>query len=452
MLWVVLGWLESVKFIKTHSQLHHAPPSNSDNVKDSTPWYGQQFIGAFAHRARIFYELANRGWDTEFCSGGMIWSPYFSPYKNAITNELWIAASVGMYLYFPGDNNSSPFMVDDVEDLGWEPAVPHDPRHLKAAINGYDWLKNSNMTNSKGLYVDGFHISNWRENGTKCDIRNDMLYSYNQGVVLSGLRGLWESTGKNFYLEDGHQLIRNVMKATGWLLEQASPPDSLEWAGLGRKGILEEHCDAGASCDQNGQTFKGILFHHLTLFCGPLPREPLVPGTTYAADNELASLHRRRCQEYASWTDHNAKAALATRDEKGKFGTWWGARSDVVIAPLPDGAIDYRNNALELLYPWWMLSEGVRCSSFVDRDEVGHALDATSRIQLDYEFALQDHSSGRDHDQLRIASDLNDRGRGRTVEVGILMNRTPLLYYLAQVPAPYRLSHVHPSCTSLRPF
>ena len=39
----------------------------------------------------------------------MSWNPYLEPYKNAITNELFISASIGMYLYFPGDDNDSPF-------------------------------------------------------------------------------------------------------------------------------------------------------------------------------------------------------------------------------------------------------------------------------------------------------------------------------------------------------
>ena len=313
MLWVVLGWIESIRFVKLHS-----------SVRD-TGWYGTQFIPAFAHRARVFYDLASRGWDTELCGGGMIWSPYLRPYKNAITNELFITASIHMYLYFPGDNNTSPFVAG-------LPARPHDPKYLGAAIDGYDWLASSNMTNSRGLYVDGFHIRS--ASRTKCDDRNEMVYTYNQGVLLSGLRGLWEATGATRYLDDAHTLIRSVVTATGW--------NTTDWAGLGRDGILEELCDAGGYCSQNGQTFKGIFFHHLTAFCAPLPDIALFEDS-FAADELLVREHQHLCASYHPWIVRNARAAHATRDDDGKYGMWWGQHGRV--AHLPAGADDIQNSA-----------------------------------------------------------------------------------------------------------
>ncbi|KAK3696992.1 hypothetical protein LTR37_017699 [Vermiconidia calcicola] len=397
MLWVVLGWLESVNFIKKHSQLHYEP---ADKDSQSPSWHGSQFIQAFAHRARVFYDITTRGWDTKFCGGGMTWNPSLGPYKNAITNELFIAAS-----------------VDGVQQQGLGKAQPQDPDCLKAAMDGYDWLKNSNMTNAQGLYVDGFHISNWRKNGTKCDERNNMVYTYNQGVLLSGLRGLWESTGNKAYLQDGYHLVRNVIRATGWLSETEEAPQSYAWAGLGRHGILEERCDASGHCDQNAQTFKGIFYHHLTLFCEPLPFVALVPGKTYVADKELAFLHRQSCKKYAVWVAHNAKAALSTRDEKGQFGMWWAPQSVSDVAPLPEGAMDYRNNASELLTPLW----SSRTTSSLWPDAVasysnGQLLEADGRVRtarVAHEAVTM--SDGYREDRT-TSLDPNDRGRGRTVE------------------------------------
>ncbi|KAK3726142.1 hypothetical protein LTR37_000290 [Vermiconidia calcicola] len=396
MLWVVLGWLESVKFIKKHSQLHYQP---ADKDSQSPSWHGSQFIQAFAHRARVFYDITTRGWDTKFCGGGMTWNPSLGPYKNAITNELFIAASVdGM----------------QQQDLG--KATPQDPSYLEAAIDGYDWLKNSNMTNAQGLYVDGFHILNWRKNGTKCDERNNMVYTYNQGVLLSGLRGLWESTGNKMYLQDGHQLVRNVISTTGWLSETGKAPNSYIWAGLGRNGILEDACDASGHCDQNAQTFKGIFFHHLTLFCDPLPFVALVPGKTHVADKELAFLHRQSCKRYAHWVAHNAKAALSTRDEKGRFGMWWAPQSVDNVAPLPEGAIDYRTNAWEVLTPLWLSRSGPLWSDAIASYGNGQVLNANGRVRT----ATDPHEAGvmsdKSHEDSTMSSDPNDRGRGRTVE------------------------------------
>lgn len=351
MLWVVLGWLENIKFQNLHSDLHYVSSNNSSGEV----WYGTQFQTSAAHRARIFYELASAGWDKTLCNGGMIWSPYLMPYKNAITNELYISASIEMYLYFPGDSIDAPFLVDS---QGTQPAwkKPHDPLHLQAAIDGYEWLKTSNMTGMGGLYADGFHISGWQSASNpgsgQCDVLNSMVYTYNQGVILSGLRGLWLATNSQVYLRDGHDLVQQVLRATGW-----PHISSQQWKGLGRGGVLEDACDSRGACSQDGQTFKGIFFHHLSGFCRPLrPQEKQFLADAirrHAADDDWAEVyekHMQRCRAYGPWIKHNAQAALMTRDSDGKFGTWWGrsyhqldANEIVDSSTIPDGAVDYRN-------------------------------------------------------------------------------------------------------------
>ena len=400
MLWVVLGWLESVKLISLHMDRHYNHLSSSAGVYNSSTWYAAQFIPPFAHRARVFYELASQGWNTSLCGGGMIWNPSLTPYKNAITNELFIAASVSMYLYFPGDQNSSPFSAPaiDISNQAPSTARPHDPRYLKAAIDGYMWLSTSNMTNSQGLFTDGYHIRGWRggrNNSTigsgKCDVRNEMVYTYNQGVLLSGLRGLWESTGARSYLEDGHTLIGNVIAATGWHVKHAARRRT--WAGLGRNGILEEACDASGMCSQNGQTFKGVFFHHLALFCAPLPTAPLIAGVTFAADSESWAAHETKCKNYVPWLAHNAAAAYGTRDEDGVFGMWWGPGHNVSRSGTTerqhDGAVDYRN--------------------------AGVPDDSIWRVR---QYSRNSTRSPPEHPEPKRKGhwDWNERGRGRTVE------------------------------------
>ncbi|KAJ5095756.1 hypothetical protein NUU61_005112 [Penicillium alfredii] len=342
MLWVVLDWLENIKFQDLHSELHYTTPSNDT---PGQPWHGTQFRNPAAHRARLFYELASVGWDKTLCGGGMIWNPNLIPYKNAITNELFISASIGMYLYFPGDPIDSPFLA--YSQTAPAPRNLHNPAHLQAAMDGYTWLKNSHMTGPGGLYGDGFHISGWqsssRPKSRKCDVLNTMVYTYNQGVILSGLRGLWLATWSQAYLEDGHELIEKVLKATGW--PQTS---STVWAGLGRGGVLEEACDSRGDCSQDGQTFKGIFFHHLAEFCRSLrPHEERFlannagnPPPGQESWNTTYHGHLRRCHAYGSWIEHNARAALVTRDHDGKFAC------EQQLASL--GAADYRNPPDEL--------------------------------------------------------------------------------------------------------
>lgn len=425
MLWVVLGWLESIKFQNLHSDLHYS----SDSARNSTvdrPWHGTQLRVPAAHRARLFYELASQGWDNVLCGGGMVWSPYLTPYKNAITNELFISASIGMYLYFPGDPIDSPYLARG--NLG-EGSV-HDPEYLDAAIKGYQWLKDSNMTGFGGLYADGFHIRGWkssREPGTrKCDVLNTMVYTYNQGVILSGLRGLWLATADQDYLRDGHDLIAKVIRATGW-------PDtsSTSWAGLGRGGVLEEICDASGDCSQNSHTFKGIFFHHFTEFCRPLrPEEERLlvefadPEDPYAEHRQsVFAWHQARCRSYRAWIEHNAQAALVTRDDQGKFGMWWGRPyPDVypniteMASPLPAGAVDYRNHGA-MAEETEQLSGLMRVQS--DQSSVMGSTEMNQRRLGIFATETRAHHHNNDQqypERARNPLDVNDRGRGRTVE------------------------------------
>jgi hypothetical protein len=477
MLWVVLGWLESIQFINSHSDRHYpTTTSEKTNGNRQEEWHGSQYIPVFAHRARVFYELASQGWDWELCGGGMTWDPKLLPYKNAITNQLFISASISMYLHFPGDNNCSPFMgaqdvgpqsnshmfkaheVGECEEVETGKSL-YDPIYLVNAINGYNWLKNSGMMNSQGLYVDGFHIRGYATNHSKthCDERNEMVYTYNQGVVLSGLRGLWEATGNVSYLEDGHELVRDVIRATGWRdtelyptsfasdsqpRKRRSDPPRPEfkptWSGLGSNGILTELCDPSGLCSQDSHTFKGIFFHHLVSFCTPLPRAAVRSGRTHAADKATAGLHRRSCNEYAAWVTHNAVAAGRTRDSQGRFGMWWGAgledseemetedskngaeEEDQTQTPKrnkqsrkrlsahtppahpypphPADAIDYRNEAAQLLSP-----------SF------SHPAERPADLNAESAYERDGSEPGSDTVEM-VGGDPNTRGRGRTIE------------------------------------
>ncbi|KAI9697156.1 MAG: hypothetical protein M1820_007891 [Bogoriella megaspora] len=415
MLWVVLGWLESIKFIDLHVDRHRSDTLTPIYASQGSQWYGHQFKPSFAHRARIFFELASQGWDTTLCGGGMIWSPSLSPYKNAITNQLFISASIGMYLHFPGDDNISPFGINK-DIIEQTPFQAHDERFLTTARNAYAWLQSVNMTNANGLYVDGFHISGHSGHGPEeCDIRNEMVYTYNQGVVLSGLHGLWEGTGNTTYLSDGHRLVRNVISATGWTSDNRIR--SPQWQGLGRAGVLEDFCDSRGDCNQDAQGFKGIFFHHLALFCEPLPKEARIPGKTFAARPEERLLHRQSCKEYLPWVSRNAYAALQTRNDDGVFGQWWGHGGDKAmddyysenpprVPDLHDNATDYRNLGTVPLDAVWQKQLTTDEMGFMEAGQGFQGLHGEKEITKSKDSTYEG----------TLVKDVNDRGRGRTAE------------------------------------
>ncbi|KAK0337954.1 hypothetical protein LTR94_002552 [Friedmanniomyces endolithicus] len=380
--WVVLEWLEAIKFISQYG----------DYAQSSL---GQADVARFAHRAHIFYNIVQDQFDTSLCDGGINWNPALATYKNAVTNELFLASSIAMYLFYPGDSLSDPYPSPaytnatntTLPDL---PALDaHDPLLLQNAVAEYQWFTTHNFTNAQGLIVDGFHIT---DNQTTCDERNEMVYTYNQGVLLSGLRGLWDATGEKSYLDDGHAFISTTINATGW--NDRSSPAAHQWAGLGRNGIMEDYCDAPANCSQDNQIFKGIYFHHLGLF----------------STAELEASHSNKCASYLPWIEHNAHAALATRNDSGIFGGWWGASYvnktqeawPTWAPPKPSGSIDLWNEPWVLRQPPWKCQGRHECS---ESGRGGGGMDSNGKRMASL-FAHR-----------RMARrDVNDQGLGRTVE------------------------------------
>ncbi|RTE79689.1 hypothetical protein BHE90_005813 [Fusarium euwallaceae] len=434
-LWVALGWIEAIKFVRTHGDLHYSATNSEEiagsglrKIIESMPWQGYNWFSSFAHRSRIFWNLGSHGWETRFCNGGMVWNPRLNPYKNAITNELWVSASISMYEHFPGDNFTAPWLANA--------AFPdNDPAHLQAAMEGYHWLMNVNMTNSRGLFVDGYHIDRSKPGNTKCDIRDEMVYTYNQGVLLTGQRGLWAVTGGASYLEDGHILIQSVIEATGWSLKNNKPVDDFKqvrpgqlppWRGLGRGGIMEEQCDASGTCSQDGQTFKSIFFHHFTTFCVPLDSLRVEEGmkADMRGYRRVKAAHATACRSYLGWVRHNALAALETRDEAGRFGMWWGAGLfDATVTLDNDGidhnaenTTDYRNQGTPDDETWggrrpWLPGTGRWTASEPESNEpvLGSVVEAQTPMN-------KRDSSGKVGLKRQ---DPNDRGRGRTVETQV---------------------------------
>lgn len=405
-------------------------PGRLSDAIGTTAWHGYNWFCTFAERARAFWDFATKGWDTKLCHGGMIWNPKLLPYKNAVTNELWIAASISMYQYFPNDK----FKDSWAASKGFP---TNDPVYLAAAIVGYKWLKDVNMTNTQGLYVDGYHVDMRKPNNVECDQRDEMVYTYNQGIILTGHRGLFTVTGSPSYLEDGHTLIKNVIRATGWDLGRNAPIDNINkphhgklppWRGIGRYGILEEKCDADGTCSQDSQTFKGIFFHHLTAFCAPIAPVDMTPDARVNQNDfsKVQSAHDKACRSYLGWVKHNMDAALDTRDKAGRFGMWWGGGifKQIDLVPRKCGnngttaaanTTDYRNKGTPLDDVWGLnvtWQPGAKSPPNGCRDlllgpdpqlRIGGAIELT----VDLQTLL---------DRRDMPRDPNDRGRGRTVE------------------------------------
>ena len=127
-----------------------------------------------------------------------------------------------------------------------------------------------------------------------------MTWTYNQGIILSGLSGLYRFIGDEELIQFAQKLIDSVM--TSYLVPK-------------NDGVLVESCDPFLTCNQDQWMFKGIFFQHLGYFLEDI-----------AGFNEVAhSTRRALLQKYIKFIDANACAVWdVARQEDGRIGNWWG--------------------------------------------------------------------------------------------------------------------------------
>ncbi|KAJ7045498.1 glycoside hydrolase family 76 protein, partial [Mycena alexandri] len=168
---------------------------------------------AYLNSALTVYNIIAGQWDNT-CGGGVWWSTAHT-YKNSITNQLFLLVSATGAINFP---TQAPYAAN--ANLVW------------------NWLKNSGLRNSAGLWNDGL-----TQDGT-CKNNGQTTWTYNQGVIASGLSALSVVTGDKTLLTQAEITLDATIKL------------------MSTNNILRESCDnaaaGGAVCNQDQQIFKGI--------------------------------------------------------------------------------------------------------------------------------------------------------------------------------------------------
>ncbi|KAF8898081.1 glycoside hydrolase family 76 protein [Mucidula mucida] len=225
----------------------------------------------FLTSAGELYDKMAENWD-DTCGGGVWWTTEHG-YKNAITNQLFLTVSAQGYLRF----GNKTYLENAKKTWAW--CKPHWSRIVEA----------SGMRNSDGLFNDGLDDA--------CNNNGQTTWTYNQGVIASGLAALYVATGNETLLSEAEI--------------------TLDAAILNKtiNGILAESCDGAvptdAPCDIDQQTFKGIWTKHLA--------------------------------SYLTFADDKSKIA--------KYGPFLGAQSDAVIK--------YATNAMnDISNLWYAKDEG----------------------------------------------------------------------------------------------
>lgn len=130
-----------------------------------------------------------------------------------------------------------------------------------------------------------------------------MTWTYNQGIILSGLSGLYKYSGDE-------ELIVSAQKHIDSVLASYLVPSEA--------GILVESCDPFRTCNQDQWMFKGIFFQHLAYFLEDL------------AGLEELRISAKKClvQKYSNFIQANACAVWdVARQKDGKIGNWWDGPS-----------------------------------------------------------------------------------------------------------------------------
>ena len=196
----------------------------------------------------IFEYLRNNSWDEKQCGGGCWWSST-KTYKNSVTNTLFFTLASSLATAHGLEPGPATWKVGYY--IGW-------------AQKAWDWLDTGggsqlrrschgpscSVTGGSALFLDGLsssqcNFSDGNDNGANA------TWTYNQGVVLSGLGKLFELTGDEALLRSADAIVVAMMEhltvpANGTAAAYAHSPAATA------RVLIEPGCGDGGTCKQPG--------------------------------------------------------------------------------------------------------------------------------------------------------------------------------------------------------
>jgi predicted alpha-1,6-mannanase (GH76 family) len=203
---------------------HHRGDTFRDSYYDDEGWWVLTWIRAYEltgdraylRQAKSVFKALTKGW-TPACGGGLQWA-HRKPYKNAITNETFMADAALLH-----------------------EATPGDTRYARWALREWRWFSASGMLSRSHLVIDGL--------SPRCRPKlHSRTWTYNQGMLIGAMVSMAKMTGHRSFLVIARRVAHAVIHSP-----RLSP-----------HGILHEPCRPGG-CGRDAPMFKGIFITNLKL-------------------------------------------------------------------------------------------------------------------------------------------------------------------------------------------
>ena len=246
---------------------------------DAWEWTGDS---EYLEMSRLIFKDITTGWNGE-CGGGLYWKKGLS-YKGTISNGLAFTLASRLHLAGTGEINGRNCMQ-------W-------------SIDIWQWMMDSNLLNGLGLVQDGI-----KNTEGSCDPVGS-VWTYNQGVVLTGLVNLNRITGDGHYMESAHKIAEATIAHM-----------------TTKNGVLKEILCEPDKCNSDAEQFKGIFMRHLSVLN-----------------------HYSHQKKYAVFLRNNALSIFTNAMEKGKRlpGVSWYLTSEGTNAATTASALDAFNAVLPI--------------------------------------------------------------------------------------------------------
>jgi predicted alpha-1,6-mannanase (GH76 family) len=165
-------------------------------------------------------------------------------------------------------------------------------------MKAYNWFIGSGLINSQNLINNGLDLSTCKNDG-------NLVFTYNQGIILSGLAELAWATDDNSYND-----LANTLALAG--IDQLTDSN----------GVLHEPCEA-TGCNGDEEQFKGVFGRNVQFLYN---RATNLPADTAAT--------------YKNFLQVNANAIWENDQNKNQLGLVWSGPSGAATIQTQSSALD----------------------------------------------------------------------------------------------------------------